>query len=64
MEVSSHAIAQKRIEGINFMALFFLNLSHDHLDYHKSIKNYKETKFSIFFQSKNLLIINTNVNMV
>ena len=31
MEVSSHAIAQKRIEGINFMALFFLNLSHDHL---------------------------------
>ena len=59
MEVSSHAIAQKRIEGINFMALFFLNLSHDHLDYHKSIKNYKETKFSIFFQSKNLLIINT-----
>ena len=41
------------------MALFFLNLSHDHLDYHKSIKNYKETKFSIFFQSKNLLIINT-----
>ena len=59
MEVSSHAIAQKRIEGINFMALFFLNLSHDHLDYHKSIKKYKETKFSIFFQSKNLLIINT-----
>ena len=58
MEVSSHAIAQKRIEGINFMA-FCLNLSHDHLDYHKSIKNYKETKFSIFFQSKNLLIINT-----
>jgi len=59
MEVSSHAIAQKRIEGINFTALFFLNLSHDHLDYHKSIKKYKETKFSIFFQSKNLLIINT-----
>ena len=59
MEVSSHAIAQKRIQGINFMALFFLNLSHDHLDYHKSIKKYKDTKFSIFFKSKNLLIINT-----
>ena len=59
MEVSSHAIAQKRIEGINFMALFFLNLSHDHLDYHKSIKKYKDVKFSIFFESKNLLIINT-----
>lgn len=59
MEVSSHAISQKRIAGINFMALFFLNLSHDHLDYHKSIERYKETKFSIFFQSKNLLIINT-----
>ena len=42
------------------MTLFFLNLSHDHLDYHKSLKKYKETKFSIFFQSKNLLIINTN----
>ena len=59
MEVSSHAISQKRIQGINFMALFFLNLSHDHLDYHKSMKKYKDTKFSIFFESKKLLIINT-----
>ena len=48
MEVSSHAIAQKRIQGINFMALFFLNLSHDHLDYHKSIKKYKD-KSLVFF---------------
>ena len=48
MEVSSHAIAQKRIGGINFKAAVFTNLSHDHLDYHKTFKNYLNTKKSFF----------------
>ncbi len=48
MEVSSHAIAQKRIGGINFDCACFLNLTQDHLDYHKTIDNYFRTKASIF----------------
>jgi len=48
MEVSSHAIAQKRISGCEFDATIFSNLSQDHLDYHKNMKNYFETKMELF----------------
>ncbi len=48
MEVSSHAIDQKRIEGLTFRGGIFTNLSHDHLDYHKTFRNYLETKKSFF----------------
>src|SRR3546814_11485826 len=41
MEVSSHAIAQKRIAGLSFSGGIFTNLSHDHLDYHKTFDEYK-----------------------
>jgi UDP-N-acetylmuramoyl-L-alanyl-D-glutamate--2,6-diaminopimelate ligase len=50
MEVSSHGIDQKRIAGINFVGGVFTNLTHDHLDYHKSFENYFLTKKK-FFQS-------------
>ena len=40
MEVSSHAIKQKRVSGLNFKAGVFTNLSHDHLDYHKTFNEY------------------------
>ncbi|MCM8818506.1 MAG: UDP-N-acetylmuramoyl-L-alanyl-D-glutamate--2,6-diaminopimelate ligase [Candidatus Omnitrophica bacterium] len=49
MEVSSHGINQKRIEGIDFDAGIFTNISsHEHLDYHKTFKNYLYTKLLFF----------------
>jgi UDP-N-acetylmuramoyl-L-alanyl-D-glutamate--2,6-diaminopimelate ligase len=48
MEVSSHAIDQKRTAGINFDVAAFTNLSHDHLDYHDSLQEYAKTKKKLF----------------
>ena len=48
MEVSSHAIAQDRIEGLEFALKVFTNISQDHLDYHKTMKEYKSIKSSFF----------------
>ena len=44
MEVSSHGIAQKRIEGLTFAGGVFTNLSHDHLDFHKTFAQYRDVK--------------------
>lgn len=48
MECSSHAIHQHRIEGIQFAAAIFSNISHDHLDYHKTFEEYINVKKSWF----------------
>jgi UDP-N-acetylmuramoyl-L-alanyl-D-glutamate--2,6-diaminopimelate ligase len=48
MEVSSHGIDQKRVDGIAFDAAIFTNLSQDHLDYHGTLDAYAATKFSWF----------------
>jgi UDP-N-acetylmuramoyl-L-alanyl-D-glutamate--2,6-diaminopimelate ligase len=48
MEVSSHAIDQKRIAGVEFVGAIFTNLTHDHLDYHKSLENYFKAKKKLF----------------
>jgi UDP-N-acetylmuramoyl-L-alanyl-D-glutamate--2,6-diaminopimelate ligase len=62
MEVSSHAISQKRIEGLNFDCKIFTNISQDHLDYHKSMDEYQRIKES-FFQDEGLKIINGDENI-
>ena len=48
MEVSSHAIHQQRIAGIEFDGGIFTNLTHDHLDYHKTFVNYRDAKKQFF----------------
>ena len=48
MEVSSHAIAQYRISGLQFTGGVFSNLTRDHLDYHKTVENYLKTKKTFF----------------
>ena len=56
MEVSSHAIEQKRIEGIEFALKVFTNISQDHLDYHKTMQEYKRVKSSFFSDESSKLI--------
>lgn len=48
MEVSSHAIDQKRIKEVNYLGGVFTNMSHDHLDYHKTFKDYIWAKKKFF----------------
>jgi UDP-N-acetylmuramoyl-L-alanyl-D-glutamate--2,6-diaminopimelate ligase len=48
MEVSSHALAQGRVDGAEFAAAAFLNISRDHLDYHGSMDEYFEAKAALF----------------
>lgn len=48
MEVSSHGIAQMRIQGLEFAGAVFTNLSQDHLDYHKTFASYRDTKKKLF----------------
>ncbi len=57
MEVSSHAIFQQRIEGIKFHAKILTSFSQDHLDFHKTMDEYKKVKES-FFQDESVKIIN------
>lgn len=48
MEVSSHAIEQERIAGLRFAGAIFTNITHDHLDYHKTFENYITAKKKLF----------------
>ncbi|MEO0190318.1 MAG: UDP-N-acetylmuramoyl-L-alanyl-D-glutamate--2,6-diaminopimelate ligase [candidate division WOR-3 bacterium] len=48
MEVSSHALVLKRVEELRFQIAIFTNLSQDHLDFHKTIDEYKKAKLHIF----------------
>ena len=57
LEVSSHAIYQKRIENIDFDLRILTNVSRDHLDYHKTIKSYQNTKKQFFLSEKRTKVI-------
>lgn len=62
MEVSSHGISQNRIEGLTFKIAGFTNLTHDHLDYHKTFEEYLKTKKRFFDDLNNDAIAITNVD--
>lgn len=63
MEVSSHAIAQNRIEGLEFELKIFTNLSQDHLDYHKSFSEYASVKSSFLLDECNKIINGDDLNI-
>ena len=60
MEVSSHAIAQERIAGLDFDGALFTNLTRDHIDYHKTFDNYRDTKKRLFDSLKKSAFAVTN----
>jgi len=62
MEVSSHAIDQDRIAGLEFAGGIFTNLSHDHLDYHISFDNYLKAKKKFFDELSNDAFALTNTD--
>lgn len=62
MEASSHAIDQKRIAGLNFRGAVFTNITHDHLDYHKTFDHYLKAKKRLFdiLPSKAFALVNAD----
>lgn len=62
MEVSSHGIHQKRTEGLVFVGAIFTNLSHDHLDYHKTFAEYRDTKKKLFDKLPSKAFALTNID--
>ena len=60
MEVSSHGIDQNRTDGLVFKGGIFTNLTHDHLDYHESFENYRDTKKHFFDSLSNNSFALTN----
>jgi UDP-N-acetylmuramoyl-L-alanyl-D-glutamate--2,6-diaminopimelate ligase len=62
MEVSSHAIDQKRISGLAFRGGIFTNLTRDHLDYHKTVEHYLNTKKTFFDHLPDTAFALTNID--
>ncbi len=62
MEVSSHAVAQHRIDGLQFAGGVFTNITHDHLDFHLTFDNYIKAKKAFFDSLGNFAFALTNID--
>ena len=62
MEVSSHSIVQKRISGLNFFGGIFSNITHDHLDFHKTFAEYIAAKKAFFDNLPSSAFALTNID--
>jgi UDP-N-acetylmuramoyl-L-alanyl-D-glutamate--2,6-diaminopimelate ligase len=62
MEASSHGIHQRRTEGLLFAGAIFTNLSHDHLDYHKTFAEYRDAKKMLFDNLSKKAFALTNID--
>ncbi len=62
MEVSSHAVEQRRIAGLHFVGGAFTNITHDHLDYHKTFANYLAAKKKFFDDMPKTSFVVTNID--
>ncbi len=60
MEVSSHALHQERVKGIEYKVAAFTNLTQDHLDYHKTMDNYLDAKLLLLKRLKGKMIVNVD----
>lgn len=58
MEVSSHSIQLARVNDCDFNIGIFTNLTHEHLDFHKDMENYYNTKKQLFYKTNNFNIVN------
>jgi UDP-N-acetylmuramoyl-L-alanyl-D-glutamate--2,6-diaminopimelate ligase len=52
LETTSHGLAQNRVSGINYEIAVLTNITHEHLDYHKTFKAYRDTKLKLFLNAK------------
>ncbi|WP_333657536.1 UDP-N-acetylmuramoyl-L-alanyl-D-glutamate--2,6-diaminopimelate ligase, partial [Tissierella praeacuta] len=62
MEVSSHSLELKRVEYMDFQVGIFTNLTKDHLDYHKTMDKYFNSKLKLFYKTNKFNIINIDDN--
>jgi UDP-N-acetylmuramyl-tripeptide synthetase len=60
LEVTSHALAQHRLHGIHFDTVAFTNITHDHLDYHKTFANYLAAKQLLFLNNPRVSVVNND----
>ena len=65
LEASSHGLKQNRLDGLKFDIGIFTNLSHDHLDYHKTMKDYLNSNYYIYskklIKKKGSIITDSNI---
>ncbi len=60
VETTSHALDQERVHGIYYNTVVFTNLTHDHLDYHKNMDEYRKAKEKLFAHSPKVSVVNAD----